>query len=302
MSWWAALRSWASLERIAAHCYTRRGMSGTIGLIAGNGKLPVLAAKGIREAGHRVVCVVLTRQFDPLLPALCDHFRFASMRRVGQWIRLLRRWGAARASMVGHVRKSTMYDPISMFQALPDFCGVRLWFKELRHDRRSNNLLRVIAGEFHRRGIEVIGATQFMPQIMADEGVMTRTQPNGEFDVMVRTGAWQLRRLGELDIGQAIAVAGDRIVAAEAMEGTDALIRRAGLLCRGRPWMVMKAAKPGQDMRFDVPTVGLRTIANLKAAGASCLAVAARSVIMLDKRRLIEAADDAGIAVVGVSV
>jgi DUF1009 family protein len=271
-----------------------------IGLIAGQGQLPVATARGIRAAGRRVVCVGLRDQFDPALPALCDEFSQAGIIRLGRWISLLRRWGASEAVMVGRVRKARMYEPMRLVRQMPDWRAARLWYGVLRHDKRNDALLGAVADELRREGIELIDTTRFIPEHMASEGVMTKRSPSSGEQADIAFGLPIVLRMGDLDVGQSIAVKEREVIAVEAIEGTDKMIQRAGELCRNGGWVLIKTAKPKQDMRFDVPTVGLATIANLKARGGTCLAVEAGRVILLDRPALLKAADDAGIAVVGV--
>lgn len=273
-----------------------------IGLIAGQGRLPVVTAQGIRAAGHRVVCVGLRDQFDPELPSLCDEFSQAGIIRLGRWISLLRKWGASQAVMVGRVRKARMYEPMRLVRQMPDWRAAKLWYGVLRHDKRNDALLGAVANELLREGIELIDTTRYIPDHMASEGVMTRRAPTQNEQADVQFGLPIVLRMGDLDVGQSIAVKEREVIAVEAIEGTDKMIRRAGELCRNGSWVLIKTAKPRQDMRFDVPTVGLATIENLKACGGSCLAVEAGKVILLDRPALLAAADKAGISVVGIVV
>lgn len=273
-----------------------------IGLIAGQGRLPVLNAQGIRAAGRQVVCVGLRDQFDGELPALCDEFKPAGIIQLGRWIRLLRKWGVSEAVMVGRVKKARMYQPFRVFRQLPDWRAAMLWYRKLRHDKRNDAILTAVADELKQSGITLIDSTQYIPQQMAGQGVLTRTKPSAAQEADIAFALPIVKRMGDLDVGQSIAVKEREIIAVEAIEGTDAMIRRAGELCRNGKWTLLKVAKPNQDMRFDVPTIGLLTIANMKSAGATCLAVEASKVILLDKPELLAAADKAGISIVGVNV
>ena len=271
-----------------------------VGLIAGQGRLPVLTAEGIRASGGSVACVGLSGQFDPALPPMCDRFSKAGIIRIGRWIRLLRRWGVHEAIMVGGVSKARMFQPLRVVRQLPDWRAAKLWYRVLRHDRRNDALLGAVADELASAGITLIDSTRYVTEHLADEGAMTRRKPSVSQAADIEFALPLARRLGDLDIGQSIVVRDREIIAVEAIEGTDALIVRAGELCPSGKWTLLKVAKPTQDTRFDVPTVGLKTIERLDAAGASCLAVEAGKVILLDKPQLIEAAESAGIAVVGV--
>lgn len=271
-----------------------------LGIIAGSGRLPVLEAQGARAAGREVVCVGFAGHHDDDLPEYCDRFATAGVLRLGRWARLLRRWGAQEAVMIGGVAKTNMYSPLKMFRTLPDLKTLRVWYRDCRHDRRSQTLLTAVANSLSRSGIELIDNTRYIPEHLAEAGVMTRRSPTAAQHADIALAWPVLMRMNDLEIGQAIAVKDRDIIAVEAMEGTDRMITRAGELCRGKPWTLLKAAGPDKDMRFDVPTVGVQTIENLKAAGATCLAVAAGSVILAEKEKVIAAADAAGIAIVGL--
>lgn len=277
-------------------------MDPPLGLIAGQGRLPVITAEGLAAAGRRIACVGLRGQYDPTLPSLCDHFRPAGIVQLGRWVRLLRGWGVKEAILVGRVRKTRMYEPFRLFRQIPDWRAVRVWYGTQRHDKRTNALLTGVADELQRCGIRMIPLAPYIPGHLADKGVMTHIRPADTFRKDVMFGLPIMRQLGDMDIGQAVAVKQRRLVAVEAIEGTDLMIHRAGQLCPDGGWTLIKAAKPNQDMRFDVPTVGLTTIAKLRKAGASCFAVEAGRVILLDKPKLLAEADRAGISVVGVDM
>jgi len=273
-----------------------------IGLIAGEGRLPVLTAQGIRAAGRRVACVGLWGQYDDDLPGACDDFRTVGLVRMGKWVRVLRGWGVSDTVMVGRVKKSRMYDPLRWFRQIPDWRAIRLWYRTLRHDKRNQALLTAVADELARGGVQLIDSTQYIPDHLAADGVMTRTLPSPEAQADIDFARPLVAQLGALDIGQSIAVKEREVVAVEAIEGTDAMIERAGQLCRMGQWTLIKTAGPHKDMRFDVPVVGVQTIEKLKANHATCLVVEAGKVILIDKPKVLAAADQAGIAIVGVTV
>ncbi len=275
-------------------------MTEPIGLIAGSGALPLMEARGIRAAGRSVCAVGFAGSYDPQLPSLCDRFAKVAIARPGGWIRRFRGWNVREAVMVGAVRKSRMYDPLRHLRYLPDARALRLWYRVLRHDRRDQAVLAAIAEELSRSGIELIDSTRYIPDHLASAGPMTKHHPGAHELADIDFGWPILMRMNDLDVGQSIAVSSRDVIAVEAMEGTDAMIERAGKLARHGRWTLLKGPKPDKDMRFDVPTVGLETIHKLAAAGATCLAVAAGRVILLDKPTLLAEADKAGIAVIGV--
>jgi DUF1009 family protein len=205
--------------------------------------------------------------------------------------------------MVGRVSKKRMHDPWLVVRALrdlPDWRTANLWFRKLRHDRRSATLLRTVADDLAMEGVVLIDSTRYIPDHLATEGPMGRVQPDARALADIAFGWPLLAKVGGLDIGQAISVRERDVIAVEAVEGTDAMIRRSGELCRARGWTLLKTARPGHDMRADVPTIGVQTIENLRAAGAGCVAVGVGRVILVDRPAVLAAADRAGIAVVGV--
>ncbi len=274
-----------------------------IGLIAGEGALPLLETRGLRDAGRSVVCVGLNGGGGGKtgeVAALCDAYKSLPLLRLGAWARWLRAQGVSEAIMVGRVKKSVMYDPVGIARGLPDLRTIYLYLWKLRKDRRSQMLLRGLADELEQSGVHLIDTTQYIPEHLATEGAMTKTPPGAAMRADIALGWPVLMQLNALDVGQAVAVRGRDVVAVEAIEGTDALITRAGELSRGKGWTLCKGGGPGKDLRFDVPTVGVETITNLAAAGAVCLALEVGRVILVDKPAVLQAADNAGIAVVGI--
>jgi len=271
-----------------------------VGLIAGSGELPMLVARGARAAGRPVVCVALRDSFDPRLPALCDHFHEVGMVQIGRWIRLLRRGGVRQAVMVGGVRKTRMHDPLRLFRQIPDLRAAWLWYRRLRHDRRNHAVLAALADELASCGVPLMDSTTFIQDHLASAGVMGAVQPGTEARGDVDFGWPLLRRLVELDVGQSMAVRDRDVIAVEAIEGTDAMIERAGSLCRAKGWTLLKTAKAAHDRRADVPTIGVATIERVAAAGCRCIALGTGQVILVDRPAVIAAANRLGVAVWGL--
>jgi DUF1009 family protein len=274
-----------------------------IGLIAGGGRLPIIIAQGLREAGHPVHGLGLARQYDQMLPDLCSSFREVGLFRVASWARALSRLGVRHAIMVGRVDKAKlMHDPLRMFRSIPDLRTIIAWYK-LKHqkDRRSHALLAAIADELDRGGVQLIDSTVPIPDQMAESGVMTSRQPTSEQWADIEFVWPLLTEVLRLDIGQAIAVRDRDVIAVEAVEGTDRMIERAGQLCRASGWTLVKGARSGHDRRSDVPTIGVTTIENLHKTGGRCLALASGDVIMIDKPKVLELADELGVSVVGIT-
>jgi hypothetical protein len=254
----------------------------------------------MRAAGRRVACIGLADQYVPELPLLCDDFAEAGVVQLGKWLRLARRFGMREAVMVGRVSKARMHDPLRVFRQIPDWRAFNLWYRKLRHDRRSATLLTALAEDLAKEGLVLIDSTTFIPDHMASEGVLTRRAPTAEQASDIAFAWPLLRQVGALDIGQAIAVREKDVIAVEAVEGTDHMIERAGTLCRKKGWTLLKTARPGHDMRADVPTIGVSTIEKMHAAGGGCIAVGVGRVILVDRPAVLAAADRLGIAVVGM--
>lgn len=272
----------------------------SIGLIAGEGVFPFLVARGMRAAGRRIVCVGLAGSVDPAIAQEVDVFRRVSVVRVSSWIRTLRREGVGEAVMVGRVVKTRMYSRFAFVQNIPDLRTARLWFTRLRHDKRPFAILNALADTLESDGIRLIDSTTYTRDQLVTPGVLTRTRP-AEAQMMDARHGWELcRQISRLDIGQAIAVRQKDVIAVEALEGTNAMIERAGALCRTGGWTLIKVANARQDMRMDVPTVGVTTIEKLAAAGARCVVLEAGKTTFLEKDKVLELADRHGIAVVGM--
>ena len=278
-----------------------------LGLIAGQGELPLLVARNARAAGRRVATVAIRGWADPRLRELSDGFCWRGVVQLGRWIRALRAAGCREVVLAGGVRKADMFAGPRWRQWLryaPDLTSIRVWYFRAR-DKRNDTLLRAVAEELGRRGLTLIDSTRYIPEALAEEGLLTPggARPAREAPAGVRADAdfaWPLiKRIGELDIGQSIAVKEREVLAVEAIEGTDRLIARAGELCPQGGWTLIKVAKPNQDLRFDVPTIGPRTIENLSAARAAGLVVEAGKTILLEKARTLELARRLGIAVLG---
>jgi UDP-2,3-diacylglucosamine hydrolase len=271
-----------------------------LGLIAGEGELPRLVARGARAAGRRIAVVALRGSADPGLRELADRFCWRGVVQLGRWIRALRRAGCREVIMAGRVRKAQMFAGprwLQYLRYLPDLTSIRVWYVHAR-DKRNDSLLGAVADELARRGLTLIDSTRYCPEALAPAGVLTPGEPprrildDAEF-------AWPLaREIARLDIGQAVAVKEREIIAVEAIEGTDQLIARAGALCPQGGWTLVKLAKPNQDMRFDVPTIGPQTIENLHAARAAGLVVEAGKTILLERERLLALAAQHHIAVI----
>ncbi len=269
-----------------------------LGLIAGNGRFPFLVLDAARHLGYEVVIIAVKEEASPDLEVAAAHDPIADIHRVslgqlGRCVEILRRSGVTRAVMAGQVKHAKIFAGI-----LPD----RMLLSVLLRLRAKNTdaIIAAIAEVMRDHGIELLDSTAFLKPLLARPGVMTRRCPTDQETADFAFGYRMADHIAGLDIGQTIVVKDRAVVAVEAMEGTDEVIARAGRVA-GVGTRVVKVAKPKQDMRFDVPVVGRRTIDAMAAAGASALTVDAGKTLLVDGDEIIRAADAAGIAIIGRS-
>ncbi len=271
-----------------------------LGLIAGEGRLPSLVAAGAKEAGLKVVCVGLTENVGRSLADEVDVFYRVAVARPGAWIRKLRKHSVQRTIMVGQIAKSQLFTPWRILRYLPDWRAFRIYYCRLRgKNKLDDSLLSAIADELASGGIVLENSTMYCKEHIATAGVMTKHHPSPSAEGDIEFG-WQIvKKLGELDIGQAISVKEKEVIAVEAIEGTAEMIKRSGRFCKSGGWTLIKTSKPKQDMRFDVPCVGPDTIRSLAENGGKCLVVEAGKTIIIDKGDTIRLADQSGISILG---
>lgn len=271
-----------------------------LGLIAGQGRLPFLVAAGATKAGLKVICTGLADNAEPALAEHVDVFYKVPLARPGVWIKKLKKHNITKAIMVGRIDKRRIFTPWRIIRYLPDLRAIRIWYFRLRgKDKQNDTLLGALAEELASGGIVLENSIMYCKEHLAEEGLMTKVQPSFGAKTDIEFGWKIVKKLGELDIGQAVAVKEREIIAVEAIEGTAKMVERAGRLCKSGGWTLVKSAKPAQDMRFDVPCVGPETIKSLAEHGGKCLVVEADKTIIIDKSRTIKLADELGIAVIG---
>jgi DUF1009 family protein len=273
---------------------------GRIGLLAGAGRFPIAFAQGARNQGLSVVGVGVPGMASESLRDLCDYYATASVARLGRAIRIFKKAGVRRAVMAGKVEKTFLFQSFRWIRNLPDWRTIHMFLRYARENRKDDTLLLALIREFERDDIHFDSALNFCPELLVRHGFLTRRKPTPAQWRDIQFG-WEIaKELGRLDIGQTAIVNDMAVIALEAIEGTDAAIRRAGTLCRRGGFTIVKVAKPQQDMRFDVPTIGVETIQNMRESGARVLAVEAEMTIMLDQPEVIELADRLGIAIVSL--
>lgn len=263
-----------------------------LGLIAGNGRFPLLFADAARQAGYAVTAVAHRGETPETLSGRVDDLYWIKVGQLGHLIDHFKTAGVDTVVMAGGITKTRMFT-----EYRPDWRAVKV-LARVRHFK-DDVLLRAVAQELESEGITVGDATRYLPELIAREGVLT-TNPSSDQWEDIRFGVTMVREIGRLDIGQCVVVKHRTVLAVEAIEGTDDAIRRGGTLARGGA-VVVKMAKPHQDLRFDIPAVGPTTIASMREVGAVVLALEAGKTLLLDKEPFFSAAREAGIAVVGIA-
>ncbi|TWI68163.1 hypothetical protein LZ24_02645 [Desulfobotulus alkaliphilus] len=263
-----------------------------IGVIAGNGSFPVTFVKKAAAQGFSVFTVAFRGEGDPCLENLSQVFRWVYLGQVKKIIRFFQEKHVDTVVMMGGIRKTRMFVDVR-----PDMLAIRA-MAGMRHSH-DDGVLRLFAGILADHGIQVVDSTAMLPELLSPSGLWTRTRlPKGaasDIDI-----AWKVaRRIGELDVGQCVVAGGGSVLAVEAIDGTDATIRRGGGLGRGNAVLV-KVSKPGQDMRFDVPAVGPETIRIMAESGVSVLVLEAGKTLALERELLVAEADRLGICVLGI--
>ncbi|MFI3218836.1 MAG: UDP-2,3-diacylglucosamine diphosphatase LpxI [Methylococcales bacterium] len=264
--------------------------SNTLAVIAGAGKFPVMVIEGAKQHGLRVVVLGLKEIADASLADIADEFYWVAPLRLNEWLKRLHQVGAKQAVMAGYVQKKSMFRRFGILSFLPDRLFLKLWFKDIA-DKRNDTVLTAVANLLSQHGVELQDVTRYCPLVLAPKGVLgvETLSANLQRDIQF---AWGIaKEMGRLDIGQSIAVKNAEIIAVEAIEGTDMMIERAGQLCKNGGWTLLKVAKPNQDMRFDVPTIGINTIENLHKHGAGALIVEADKTVIVDMQDVIALAN-----------
>jgi DUF1009 family protein len=271
-----------------------------LGIIAGEGRLPFLVADGAKKAGLRVICVSLVDNIEESLLNTVDVLYRTSPARPGSWIRKLKKHNVTKTIMVGRVAKWRLFTPYRILRYLPDWRAFRVYYWRLRgKNKLTDSILNAVADELASGGIFLENSIMYCKEHLATKGVMTKNQPSPQVKSDIEFGWPIAKKLGDLDIGQSIAVREKQVIAVEAIEGTDEMIERAGQFCKTGGWTLIKVAKPNQDMRFDVPCVGPDTIKSLVRNKGRCLVVEAGKTIIIDKSETTKLANQMGVAILG---
>ena len=263
------------------------------GLIAGNGRFPFLVLEGARSQGIEMAVIALKEEASPELEKIAKRLHWVSIGELSKTIELLQEEGVTQAVMAGQVKHNKIFSAIR-----PDWKLAKLLFSLPR--KNTDALIGAVARVLEGEGIRLVDSTIFLKPLVPEPGVLTRRAPNEHEAEDIAYGIGVARQIAGMDIGQTVVISDRACVAVEAMEGTDEAIARAARITGGKPLVVVKVSKPGQDMRFDVPVVGLPTIEQMKSAGATALAVDAGRTLLFDREKLIELADASGIAIEAV--
>jgi hypothetical protein len=259
-------------------------------LIAGNGRFPFLVLEGARSQGIEMTVIALQEEAWPEIERHAQRLHWVSLGELGRAIELLHQAGANKAVLAGQVKHKQILSSIR-----PDWKMAKLLMS--LPTKNTDSLIGAVAGLLAEEGIELVDSTAFLKPLVPEPGVLTRRAPDARETADIAYGRKVAQQIAALDLGQTVVIAEVACVAVEAMEGTDEAIQRAGRIATGKPLTVVKVSKPQQDMRFDVPVVGLSTIDAMRRAGATALAVDARCTLLLDRTAMIEAANAAGIAI-----
>ena len=267
-------------------------MTSRIGIIAGGGQFPYLFAEAAKKAGREVVIIGHKGESHPDLEAVADRFCWVKIGQLGKIIKFFQKEKVEETVFLGTITKTRIFRDV-----LPDLKGISLWNKiDVRQD---DSILRAFAGELEKEGIKVLDSTLYLQHLLFPAGILTRKKPTVGQRRDIDFGFQMARAIGKLDIGQCVVVRDMAVVAVEAIEGTDATIKRGGALARENA-VVVKVKKPDQDFRFDLPAIGPKTIESMQEARAAVLAVEAGQALLFDRETVISQAEKAGIVVVGV--
>jgi len=260
------------------------------GLIAGNGDFPFLVLEGARSRGIEMVVIAIREEASPQLEQVGRRVHWVSLGELSRTIELLHQEGVKHAVMAGQVKHNKIFSSIR-----PDWRLAKLLFS--LPAKNTNSLIGAVAGVLQEEGIDLVDSTKFLGPLLPGPGVLTRRAPDESEAADIAYGREIARQIAGLDLGQMVVVRDRACVAIEAMEGTDETIERAARIAGGQRLVVVKVSKPLQDMRFDVPVIGLATIEVMRRSNATALAIDAGRTLLFDRDELIRAANDAGIAI-----
>jgi len=260
------------------------------GLIAGNGDFPFLVLEGARSRGIEMAVIAIREEASPALEQAAKRFHWISLGELGRGIDLLHQEGVKHAVMAGQVKHNKIFSSIR-----PDWRLAKLLLT--LSTKNTDSLIGAVARVLQEEGIELVDSTKFLGPLLPSEGVLTQRAPDEAEVADIEYGRRIARQIAGLDLGQTVVVRDRACVAIEAMEGTDETIERAARIASGQRLVVVKVSKPRQDMRFDVPVIGLQTIEVMRRSNATALGIDAGRTLLFDREGLVRAADEGGIAI-----
>jgi len=263
-----------------------------IGIISGSGQFPLLFIKAAQEAGRKTVLIAHRNETSDEVAAAADEVCWLKLGQLGKLLKFFHSKGVGETVFVGAITKTRIFRDI-----LPDLMGLTLWNKI--DTKQDDAILRAVAGVIEKEGIQVLESTCYLQHLFFPHGILTKKKPDKNQRLDIAFGWKNARAIGAMDIGQCVVVRNCSVVAVEAIEGTDATIARGGALVKEQA-VVVKVKKPGQDFRFDLPATGVKTIETLASVQGAVLAVEAGQALLFDPEAMIQAADAAGIVVVGI--
>ncbi len=263
-----------------------------IGIIAGGGQFPFLCTNKAKEKGYKTYIIAHKGETDPEIESHADFCHWVTLGQLGSLINTLKKWGISSVIFAGAIEKKRIFKDI-----IPDFRALSLW-KSLRahHD---DSILRAVSGELLKEGIEVLPSTFFLEKLPVSKGIITKKKPDDNQMEDILFGLDIAKKIGELDIGQCVVVKDKCVLAVECIEGTDRTITRGGELAGGGA-VIVKICKPNQDSRFDLPSIGLKTIETMIRVKAGVLAVESEKTLFFDMEKAVELADKNGFVIIGV--
>ena len=266
-----------------------------LGLLAGNGRFPFLVAQEAKKNGRKVVAIGFKEEADPAIEQVVDTLHWAFVGQFNKWIKIFKKEGVEEIVMAGLVRHSSIYEDLKRFH--PDVKALKIFWK--LKDRKADTILGTVADELAKEGLILAPSINYLTHCLAPKGVLTKKKLSTKDKEDIKFGFQIAKEMAGLDIGQTVCVKNKAVIAIEAMEGTDRCIRRAGDISHGG-FTIVKVSKPKQDLRFDVPVIGLNTISNIQEAGGGILAIEAGKTLILDQERLVDWANNENITIVGV--
>lgn len=275
-----------------------------VGIVAGWGEYPLQVARALRAQGHRVVTAAIRNHASTELISLSDAHCWIGVCKLGGMQKFFKREGVDNVCLTGKLfKEKILFHGWGWIQHLPDYECIRTMLPVMysfKNNTTDDSLLGAVVSSFARRGMTTVPGTDYATELIAEPGVLTKKKPSSKVQADIEFGWKMAKEMGRLDIGQSITVRDRTVLAVEAIEGTDACILRTSIVCPRGGFTLVKVAKPQQDMRFDLPTIGPRTIESMRRAGGRAIAIEAGKTILIDREKTLADANRAGIQIVSL--